>query len=172
MITFSIFLQINSLSIMPSKSIHIVNDRLSSIMYIHTHTTSFEKKNFIYLAVLGLGCCSGFFLVVESRGPLFVEVGGFSRQWLLLLQSTGSRVCRLLRLWLPGSTAHAPHLRHTGLVSLQHVRSPQTRAWNHVSCIRRRILYHWATRQALPHLLYPFLCWWTLRLLTYLGYCK
>ena len=52
-------------------------------------------KIILRLAVLGLGCCSGFFLVVESRGQLFVEVGGFSGQWLLLLQSTGSRVCRL-----------------------------------------------------------------------------
>ena len=97
MITFRIFLQINSLSTMLSKSIHVVNDRLSnSPLCIYIHIPHLLKKNnFIYLAVLGLGCCSGFFLVVESRGPLFVEVGGFSGQWLLLLQSTGSRVCRL-----------------------------------------------------------------------------
>ena len=24
----------------------------------------------------------------------------------------------------------------------------------------------------IPHLLYPFICWWTLKLLPYLGYCK
>ena len=41
---------------------------MHNALQVHTHTTSFEKNNFIYLAVLGLGCFSGFFLVVESRG--------------------------------------------------------------------------------------------------------
>ena len=43
-------------------------------------------KNFLYLAMLSLGCCTGFPLVVASRG--------FSLQWLLLSQSflQGSRV--------------------------------------------------------------------------------
>ena len=39
--------------------------------------------------------CSGFSLVAESGGYSFLRCLGFSLQGLLLLQSTGSRVCRL-----------------------------------------------------------------------------
>ena len=40
--------------------------------------------------MLGLISCSGFSLVVVSRGYSLVAVKGFSSQWLLLLWSTGS----------------------------------------------------------------------------------
>ena len=43
----------------------------------------------IYLAVLGLDCCARAFSSCREWGLLFSV--GFSLQWLLLLQSTGSR---------------------------------------------------------------------------------
>ena len=49
--------------------------------------------------------------------------------WLLLLRSTGSRVCGLQELWL------------TGLVALRHMESFPTRCGTHVSCIGRQTLY-------------------------------
>ena len=48
----------------------------------------------LFLAVLGLRCCAGFSLVV-SRGLLFATVCGFPLRWLVLLGSTGFRVCGL-----------------------------------------------------------------------------
>ena len=41
--------------------------------------------------MLSLGCCVHFSVIVASRGFLLVLVHGFSLQWLLLLQSAGSR---------------------------------------------------------------------------------
>ena len=40
---------------------------------------------------MGLCCCAGFSLVSESGGYCLLPRTGFSLQWLLLLQSTGSR---------------------------------------------------------------------------------
>ena len=39
------------------------------------------------------------------------------------------------------------------LVAPGYVESSRTRAWTHVPCIGRQILYHWATREALRHIL-------------------
>ena len=46
---------------------------------------------FLFLAVLGLRCCTQAFSSCGERGLLFVAVSGLSLSWLLLLQSTGSR---------------------------------------------------------------------------------
>ena len=62
-------------------------------------------------------------------------------QWLLLLQSTGSRV------W-------ARQLWHTGLVAPRHVRSSRTRDRTCVPCIARQILYHLSHRGSSQHVLY------------------
>ena len=52
----------------------------------------FFKDTFIYfLAVVGLCCCTQAFSNDRKQGLLFIVVWGFSLQWLLLLQSTGSR---------------------------------------------------------------------------------
>ena len=57
---------------------------------------SFLKCNFIYLLpVLGLGCYTGFSLVAARDGATPVAVYGLLIEWLLLLQSAGSRVCGL-----------------------------------------------------------------------------
>ena len=44
-----------------------------------------------FLAVLGLHCCSGFFLGAATGGFSLVVVTGFSLLWLLLVRSMGSR---------------------------------------------------------------------------------
>ena len=98
------------------------------------------KNNFyftyLFLTVLHLRCCSGFFLVVVNWGCSSLQCTGFSLQWLLLLPSTGSKAHRLQYLW------------RTGLVALQHVGSSWTRDRTCDSCIDRWILYHWAIREA------------------------
>ena len=69
----------------------------------------FWKNNFFYLfmAVPGLRCCLSFFfsLVVASGGFSLLWCAGFSSRWLLLLQSTGSRVWGFQQLWHVGLVA-------------------------------------------------------------------
>ena len=71
------------------------------------------KNNFIclFMVVLGLHCFGGLSLVMASRG-YSLQRASFSLQWLLLLQSMGSRhtgfnQCSLQAayLWLVGSRA-------------------------------------------------------------------
>ena len=50
----------------------------------------------------------------------------------------------------------AQSLWHTALASLWHVGSSRTRYLTHVSCIARRILNHWATREAQVYV--SFMC--------------
>ena len=51
-------------------------------------------------------------------------------------------------LGFSGCWSRVPLMWCTGLLSLPHVRSSQTRDQSHVSCIRTQILYHWASREA------------------------
>ena len=64
----------------------------------------------------------------------------------------------LQALWLAGSGAQAQWLWRMGLVAPQHVGSSWTRARTHVSCIGRRILNHWATREALLNITFGAGC--------------
>ena len=77
-----------------------------------------------------------------------MQYSGFSLQWLLLLQSTGSRALGLHWLWLLSSRAQVQQLWCTGLVAPWRVASFQSRNQTHVSCTGRHFLYHWATREA------------------------
>ena len=104
----------------------------------------------------------GFSLVAASRGYSSLRRADFSLQWLLLLQSMGSRrvgfsSCgtRAQQLWLAGSRAQAQQLWRTGLVALRHVGSSRSRAQTRVPCIGRQILNHCATREAL---IVAFIC--------------
>ena len=113
------------------------------------------KSIYLFLAVLGLRCCTQAFSSCSKWGLLFVVVRGFSLRWLLLLRSTGSRCAgfsscgtQAQQLWLAGSRAQAQQLWRTGLVAPRHVGSSQTRARTRVPCIGRRILNHCATREA------------------------
>ena len=89
---------------------------------------------YLFLAVLGLPCCAWAFPGVEW-GLLSSCSAGFSLQWLLLLQSTGSRA--QARLW------------HMGLAAPWHVQSSRTSDQACVPCIGRRVLSHWAIREVL-----------------------
>ena len=67
----------------------------------------------------------------------------------LQLQSEGCSLWWRLLLWLSGSRAWAQQLWQMGLAALRHMGSSWPRAWTHISCTGRQILYHWATREAL-----------------------
>ena len=108
---------------------------------------------YLLLAVLGLCCCACFFLVEESEGYSVVVVGRLliavaSRCGAWAWGHVGFSSCGTwaLSLQIPGSRAQAKQLWCMGLVALHHVGSSQIQDWTHVSCVSRRILYHWATR--------------------------
>ena len=62
---------------------------------------------YIVLAVLGLGCCTGFYLLVKSEAYSLVVVHRFLSVAASLFQSTGSRALRL-QFWHMGSVVAAP----------------------------------------------------------------
>ena len=98
----------------------------------HSCAAFFKIVLFIYLlflAVLSLRCCVGFFLVVASGGCSAVAVASVVEHGL----------------WgMPGQ-----HVWHMDSVALLYMGSSQTRGQTHVSCIGRWILHHWATREVL-----------------------
>ena len=71
-----------------------------------------------------------------------LQLWGLSLQWLLLLQSTGSRGLGLQQSRLVGSTAQAQWLQRTGQVAPQPVGSSRTRDQTLVSCTGGWILHH------------------------------
>ena len=88
----------------PCHDIHCRRMRLS----LDLNEVSCFFKIFIYL-----GCVGSSLLHVQLVGAtLQQQCVGFSLKWLLLLQSTGSKVGRFQQSW------------HMGLVALQHVKSP------------------------------------------------
>ena len=108
----------------------------SKVLESHSLLASRRSKGFLFLilfiitlAVLGLGYCVGFSLVVVSG------------------VCPPAAVHRLIatRLLLWRSSTVAVH----GLAAPWHVRSSQFRGQTHIFCIGRWILYHWATREAL-----------------------
>ena len=75
---------------------------------------------FIFGCVGSLLLHAGFSLVAASGGYSSVRCVGFSLRWLLLLQSTGSRVQGLQYLQHTGSVAVAHRLQSTGSVAMVH----------------------------------------------------
>ena len=106
---------------------------------------------YLCLGVLGLCCCAGFPLVAASRGCSLAVVlwcAGFWLGWLLLLQSTGSRVRTDFSScgpWALDSSLNS--LVHRGLADPRHVRSSGTRDRTRVPCLGRWVLNHWTTRE-------------------------
>ena len=103
----------------------------------------------LFLAVLGLCCCTGFPLVAASGGHslvalcrLLLAVASFVAEHRL--QGVQTSI-----MWLLGSRARTEQLQCTGLVAPQHVGSSQIRDQTHVTCIGRQILNHWMTREVL-----------------------
>ena len=118
------------------------------------HYKKQDQKNYIYLFFyLFIFCCAGslllcrlftnkwglFFVVVHR---LLIALTSFVAEHRL--QGTGFSSCNLQaqQLQLPGSSAQAQQLWHTGLVAPRHVGSSQTRDLTCLSCIGRQILYH------------------------------
>ena len=128
---------------------------------------SFLKELLIiysFLAALGLQCCAWAFCSCGEQGLLAgcdtwaCHLGGFS-SWGAQA-SVG--VARAQELWLPGPGVRglrscgswAPECEGSGavaqdLVALRHVGSSRIRDGTHVSCVGRRTLYYWATREVL-----------------------
>ena len=93
-----------------------------------------KKILFIYclfLAVLGLRCCTGFSLVVVSGSSLQLQFMGFS---YCGAQLEGMWVSVL---WHVGSVAVG-----TDFLVLQYMGSSRIKDVTRVSCIGRQILYH------------------------------
>ena len=132
-------------------------------MFLKFHYIGFLFLMFtfiIYLFIFWLHqvfvAARGLSLVASNRGYSSLWCAGFSLQWLILLQSTGSRCagfssCGMWaqELWHSGSRMQAQQLWCKGLVAPQHVGSSQTRARTRVPCIGRWILNHCTTREAL-----------------------
>ena len=102
---------------------------------------------YLFLAVLGLCCCTRAFCSCCKWGLLFVEV-----HWLLiavvsLVVEHRLQVHGLQQLWLTGSRAQAQQLWHTGLVAPWHVGSSRTRDRTCVRCIGRWTLNNCTTRE-------------------------
>ena len=68
---------------------------IAYIFFLPAFIYLFILKNlfiyYLFLAVLGLHCCTPAFSSCGEQGLLFVAACSFSLLWLLLLQSTGSR---------------------------------------------------------------------------------
>ena len=102
---------------------------------------------FIYspLAVLGLHCFAGFSLVAVSKGSSLVVV---CRILTVVASEPPQSMDSVVVLQLLGYRAQAQQLWLMSLVTLWHVGSSQTRDRTRVSCTGRKILYHWAIREA------------------------
>ena len=89
---------------------------------------------YLFMVELRLRCCVQAFPSCHEHGttPPYLQDAVFLLQWLLWLQSTGSRVLVLQGLWHVGSGVVA--LR---LTCLQQVESSQTRDGTHVHCTGR-----------------------------------
>ena len=106
----------------------------------------FFFNNFIsvFLAMLELCCC---------KGSLVVASGGYSSCNARSCHSSGFFCCRAWTLGCLDFSRRgvwAQPLWHMGLAACGMGGSPQIRDWIHVPAIDRWILYHWATREALP----------------------
>ena len=80
-----------------------------------------------------------------SRGYPSLHCKGFSLQWLLLLQNTGSPRA----VGFSSCSMHAHYLRYVLLVAPQHVASSQTTDWSPVPCISSWILNQRTTKTVL-----------------------
>ena len=64
----------------------------SFIHFIFTYLFKLNEFIYLFLAALGLCCCTWAFSSCGEQGLLFLVVrAGFSLRWFLLLRSTGSR---------------------------------------------------------------------------------
>ena len=111
-----------------------------------------KKNNFIYLWLywlLLLGIPLLWWGGATRCGARASHCGGFSGRWARVLGCGGFRSCHAWAqwLWFAGFGAQVQQLWHTSSVAPWHVGSSWIKDWTHVSCIGRRTLDHWATRE-------------------------
>ena len=133
--------QVNVFQASITKNYSIYTIKLSQLdpLFLIPHNTHFLYYNeacialfvffFPFLAAPGL-CCSAQAFSGCCEWELLYLDGGFSLQWLLLLQSIAPRAHRLQQLW------------YRGLVALQDVGSSRTKDGTLVSCTGRWYLNH------------------------------
>ena len=100
--------------------------------------------------MVGLCCCTQAFFSCGERELLFIVVHKLLIAVVSLVLKERLLVHRPQWLWL------------TGLVTLRHVESSQTRDWTSVPCIARQILSHWTAREALTLCILFILCFYHL----------
>ena len=115
---------------------------------LQCHKVCFLSLIYLFLAALGLRCCTRAFSSCGERGLLFLLVLRLLFAVASLAVEHGLWARGLQELWLVGSRAQAQQLWRTGLVAPQHVGSSWTWAWTRVPCIGRWILNHCATGEA------------------------
>ena len=91
---------------------------------------------YLFLAVLGLGCCGQAFFNCDRQGLLSIAEDNFSLWWLLLFQSMA-----LGYVGLSGCSTWAQQLCHG------HVGSSRTRDQTCVPCTGKQTLVHYITRK-------------------------
>ena len=102
---------------------------------------------YLFLAALGLRCCTWAFFNCGKQGLLLVAGHRLLIAVVSLVAEHGLQARRLQQLWHAGSRAQAQQLWRTGLVAPQHVGSSRTRAQTGVPYIGRQILNHCTTRE-------------------------
>ena len=130
-------------------------------LYLQTDAKIRNPQSFfffyLFLAALGLHCCTWAFSSCGEQGLLFVQVRGLLIAVASLVAEHRLQAHRLQQLQHVGSVvvahssrAQAQQLWHMGLVAPRHVGSSWTRARTRVPCIGRRILNHCTTREVPP----------------------
>ena len=103
---------------------------------------------YLFLAALGLHCCTQTFSSCDKRGYFLIKVFGLLTEVASPIAEQALRTCASVAVTL-SSRAQAQQLWHMGLVAPRHVGSSQTRCGTHVLCIDRGILNHLTTREVL-----------------------
>ena len=124
-----------------------------NVLVISHSRCSFCKELFIvhsFLAALGLRCCAWAFCRCGEQGPL-----AGCDAWVSHLGGFPAVVCRLQEVWREFSSCGTrPNCYAARGILLDQGRNP-------VSCISRRILYHWAAWEGLGlELLEEVILWW------------
>ena len=101
-----------------------------------------------------LAAVRGTSLAAASGDHSMLLCTGFSLQWPVLLQNTGSRnmgfsscSTQAQQLCPTGSRAQAQQLWHSGTAAPRHAESSQTKARTHIPCISRKTPNHCASRE-------------------------
>ena len=97
---------------------------------------------YLFLAVLGLYCCTSFSLIAASGDSSLVAVCGLLLAATFLVAEHRLYGAQAQQLQFPGSRAQAQQLWYTGLVPPWHVGSSWTGDRTHISCVGRWILCH------------------------------